>query len=154
MGKKEKKSMWTLCDVCVLVGFITLMASVAQPPVTQAIEEKQLTDMADRLHTVRSQIRLYKADTGLFPGQQYDGDRTVTSAEFIEALTDWQADENELYQQAFPANPYVSDAAAGSRITCVSDPDAEPAGTEETGWWFNAATGEFYACDSAFHTNY
>ena len=98
MGKKEKKSMWTLCDVCVLVGFITLMASVAQPPVTQAIEEKQLTDMADRLHTVRSQIRLYKADTGLFPGQQYDGDRTVTSTEFIEALTDWQHPHDRFFQ--------------------------------------------------------
>ncbi|MBL7214466.1 MAG: hypothetical protein ISS71_02175 [Phycisphaerae bacterium] len=154
MEKKEKKRKLTLCDGCILVSIITLIASIAHPPITQAMDEKRLSDMVDRLQRIRSEIRLYKADNGLFPGQEQIGDLSVTPDEFVAALKEQQTDRNVPYMEQFPANPYVSDTGAGDSVVCVNDPDARPCGTEPAGWWYNVATGEFYACDSAFHTNY
>ena len=109
--------------------------------------------MVDRLQMVRSQIRLYKADKGLFPGQQRIGDLSVTPDEFVAALKEHQMDRDVPYVEQFPDNPYISDSAASS-VVCVNDPDTKPSGTESAGWWYNAATGDFHACDSQFHTNY
>ena len=154
MEKNEKKRKLTLCDWCVLIGIITLIASVSHPPVTQAMNEQKLSNMVDQLQMIRSQIRLYKAQKGLYPGQQRIGDLSVTADEFLEALKEQQTDRNVPYVEQFPANPYVSDTAVSDSVVCVNDPDAKPSGSEPTGWWYNASTGEFYACDSAFHTNY
>lgn len=155
MEKNEKKVKLTLCDWCVLMGIITLIASVSHPALSQAMDEKKLSDMVDHLQTVRSQIRLYKAEhNGLFPGQMRIADQSVTCEEFLTALKEQQAGRTESYLGQIPVNPYISEPSAGSTITCVNDPDAHPTGTEGTGWWYNAATGEFYACDSQFHTNY
>ena len=154
MEKNEKKSKLRLCDWCVLIAIITLIASVSHPTITQAMDEQKLSNMVDRLQMVRSKIRLYKADKGLFPGQQWIGDLTVTADEFIKALSEQQTDRIVPYVEQFPGNPYVSNPAVSDGVTCVNDPDAKPSGTEPAGWWYNAATGEFYACDSQFHTNY
>lgn len=155
MEKSEKKTKLTLCDWCVLIAIIGLVASVSHPALSGAMEEKQLSDMVDRLQMVRSQIRLYRADyDGLYPGQKSGDDLSVTGDEFVAALLKQRADHAEPYMRQFPVNPYLSDPATGDAVTCVNDPAAFPMGTEGTGWWFNAATGEFYACDSEFHTNY
>ncbi len=153
MEKKETQRKLTLCDWCVLGGILTLIVSIAQPAFTQAHEEQKLTDLADHLQTVRSHIRLYKAEHGLYPGQERSDDLSVTAEAFIEAFADWDSEANRL-GQSFPANPYVADATLGGAVVCVCDPAARPSGTEPAGWWYNAATGAFYACDSAFHTHY
>ncbi len=154
MEKNEKKTKLTLCDWCVLIAIIGLVASVSHPALSGAMEEKKLSDMVDRLQMVRSQIRLYKAEhNGLYPGQEEIGDLSVTGEAFILALQR-EADNGTPYLQQFPDNPYLSSSALSNAVTCVNDSKAIPMGTEETGWWFNVATGEFYACDSEFHTNY
>lgn len=156
MEKDETKNKRTLslCDGCILVGIVVLIASIARPPVSQAFQEKKLVQLADHLAAVRAQIRMYKTETGVYPGQQHPGDLSITSDEFTVALEQWRVKNEELQLQALGANPYVSDTDAACEVTCVSDPEAYPMGIEGTGWWFNAATGEFAACDSAFHTNY
>jgi len=154
MEKKEKKRKLKWCDWCVLISIVTLIASVSHPTITQAMEEQKLSSMVDRLQMVRSQIRLYKADKGLFPGQHEIGDLTVTANEFAAALKERQTGGNVSYLNYLPDNPYVSGVGINDAVMCVNDPDAKPSGTEPAGWWYNAATGEFCACDTKFHTNY
>ena len=59
------------------------------------------------------------------------------------------------YVQKMPENLFISDAAERIAVTCVHNApaDAAPAGNEGTGWWFNAANGDFRAC-SADHITY
>lgn len=154
MENSEKKIKQTLCDGCVLLGMVIFISSLAQPLVTQAVSNKKLYGLVDNLEAVRSGIRMFKAEHGLLPSQQFPGDRSITAKEFITALATWPAEDNKLYRRSFPANPYVTDSAAANQITIVSDPNAELMGTESTGWWFKAATGDFRACDSKFHMNY
>ena len=153
MEKKETPKL-TLCDGCILVLIIGIAASVFTPGITQAVEEMKLSDMVDRLQMIRSQIMLYKAHhNGLFPGQDAIGG-SVTSESFIRALAQNTPDGSGPYLKMMPENPYAPVLARRSAITCVNDANAKPTGQEQTGWWFNAATGEFFACDSEFHTHY
>lgn len=150
MEKKTGTFKLTACDWCVLVVVFSVLVSLINPALSQAVEEKKLTDMVDCLQTIRANIQLYKAaHDGLWPGQRYPGD-AVTADGFTEALTGTQSQNRTPLMREMLNNPY----AESHSITCVNDPDAKPAGTEGTAWWFNAATGEFYACDSEFHTNY
>jgi hypothetical protein len=153
MEKKETKKL-TLCDGCILMVLFGIVASVFTPGVTQAVEEKKLSDMVDRLQIIRSQIMLYKAHHhGLLPGQQSDGD-SVTSDAFVAAMQQQRPDGSGSYLRQMPDNPYVNDSMRRSMIICVNDINAVPKGSEGAGWWFNAATGDFFACDSEFHTQY
>ncbi len=153
MEKKETKKI-TLCDGCILILIIGMAASVFTPGVTQAVEEKKLSDMVDRLHVIRSQIVLYKAHhNGLLPGQQCAGD-SVTSDVFIHAMRQQRPDDRGSYLRSIPENPYIQTEQQKTAITCVNDVNAVPTGHEGTGWWFNTATGDFFACDSEFHANY
>ena len=58
------------------------------------------------------------------------------------------------YIKKVPVNLYVDDSDKRNSVTCINDVDANPRGTEGTGWWFNAATGQFRACDSPAHIGY
>ena len=153
MEEKETQKL-TLYDGCILMLIIGVAASVFAPGVTQAVEEMKLSVMVDRLQIIRSQITLYRAyHNGLLPGQHAAGD-AVTCEGFVRAMAQDRPDRSGPYLKEMPENPYIADPARRSMITCVNDADARPTGQEQTGWWFNAATGEFFASDSEFHTNY
>ena len=153
MGKNVSKK-WTVSDGCVLLVLFGIVALVLTPDVTQAFEEKKLSDLVDRLYQTRAQIMLYKAHhDGLLPGQKFRGD-SVTADEFIAALQQAHPGGSDYYLKAIFKNPYVADPAGRDTVTCVNDADAKPTGNEQTAWWFNVATGDFFACDSEFHTNY
>jgi len=153
MEKKQTNKL-TLCDGCVLALIIGIAAAVFTPGVTQAREEKKLSDMVDRLQMIRSRIMLYQAEhNGLLPGQQSAGE-SVSSDAFVVAMKQQRFDGEGPYLRTMPENPYVQNPVLRTTITCVNDINAVPLGSEGTGWWFNAATGDFFACDSEFHTNY
>ena len=154
MEKKATKK-WTVGDGCILLLVLFgIAASLVSPGVTQAFEEKKLGDLVDRLYTTRTQILLYKAHhNGLLPGQQFRGD-SVTADEFATALQQQRPDGSGCYLSVILENPYMTDPARRNTVICVNDVNAIPAGTEQTAWWFNAATGDFFACDSEFHTKY
>ena len=152
--EKNKTKKFTLCEICILFFIIGIAGSVFTPGITQAVQEKKLSDMVDRLHTIRSCIRQYKVhNDGLLPGQRDVGD-PVTAEQFISAMAQQNPDTSEPYLREILDNPYIEDVDRQSEIICVNDANATPTGFEGAGWWFNAATGDFFACDSKFHTNY
>lgn len=150
----QKKKKLTICDWCVLVVLFGMGASLITPGITQAVEEKKLSDLVDRLQSIRSEILLYQTEhNGLLPGQRFPKDH-VTAEEFVEALRSERSGGKGAYLRWLPENPYVLDTERASTLVCVNDPNSRPMGDEGAAWWFNGATGEFCASDSAFHTNY
>jgi len=145
---------FTVMEVFMVVVILCIIAAVAVPRVSQAAAENRTSDMVGKLHLVRSQIELYKAQHGnLLPGQEVIGG-DIKQADFIAAMTTRNTvDGYGPYLKKMPENPFfVGDAA--NDITCVNDADAIPTGAEGTGWWLNAATGRFRPCDNKFHTAY
>ena len=139
---ETKKRKLTLCDWCVLVGIFGVGASLLTPGITQAVEEKKLTDMVDRLHWIRTGILLYQSEhDGLLPGQRFAGD-AVTTERFLEAMRQRRADGKGSYLSRLPENPYVTETMRAAELVCVNDPDCKPTGREGAAWWFNGATGD------------
>ncbi len=133
-----------------MIGLILLsVATAVTPRVSQAQEEKRVSQLADRLQRVRACIAVYQAEhDGQMPGLTADGQ--VSAEAFVADLTSRDQQGRGPYLKEIPLNPFA-DSDTANEVTVVSDPDARPDGRECTGWWFNAATGHFTACDSTFH---
>ena len=150
---KSYKRGFTIMEVCIVLIILAIMAAIAVPRFSHANSEARLSEMVTRLQKIRSNIVLYKIQhDNLLPGQKTAGG-DISEADFIIAMTTKGADGLGPYLKKMPANPFM-DGDTGERITCVNDAAAAAKGTEGTGWWLNAATGEFRACDSAFHGVY
>lgn len=145
---------FTVMEIFIVIVVLCILAAIVVPRISQAKAESKLSDMVSRLQMVRSQMELYKIQHGdLLPGQKVSaGD--ITEARFITAMTRRNTvDGYGPYFKKMPENPFIIGEAADD-VTCVNDTNAVPTGIEGAGWWLNAATGQFRACDSQFHTAY
>lgn len=128
------------------------VCGMAIPRVARAAAEGRVLVLADRLHQIRSSIVLYRAQhNGRLPGRGADG--RADAEAFVADLTARDEGGQSACLERMPANPFVKGRAA-SQVTVVDDPVARPSGKEGTGWWYNAATGHFTACDSRYHSSY
>ncbi len=152
-GNESRSRGFTLVEILIVVVILGVLAAIVIPQFSQASSEANLNTLLGNLQTVRSQIQLYKVQhNDLLPGQAaFGGD--VAEAAFVDALTN--DDDYGSYVSKIPENLFISDAADRVAVTCVNDAaaDAAPAGDEGTGWWFNAANGDFRA-NSADHITY
>jgi len=151
--RKGKRMRYSIMDILMTMGLVALVAATAGPRFSKACSENRLSAMVDGLHAVRSQIERYRVEhDGLLPGQTMPG-ACIGAEAFIDSMTRKDGAGRGPWLRAVPANPFVTGEAAAD-ITCVNAVDASPTGAEGTGWWFNAATGQFCACDSRFHSVY
>ncbi len=142
---------FTLVEVLIVVTILGILAAIVIPQFSQASAEARLNSLLGNLQTVRSQIQLYKVQhDDLLPGQAVIGGN-VNAADFVDALMNDPT--YGAYLQRFPVNLYITDPAQRDTVTCVNNAAATPTGAEGTGWWFNAANGDFRAC-SPDHIDY
>ena len=142
---------FTLVEILIVVVILAILAVIVIPQFSQASSESNLTNLAANLQTMRSQIQLYKVQhRDLFPGQAVIGG-DINEANFITALTTNDGTYGPYIKQ-IPKNIYLPFATQRT-LTFVNDPTASPTGNEGTAWWFNAANGDFRACDSLEHAS-
>jgi len=149
-GERNRHA-FTLVEILIVVVILGILAAIVIPQFSHATGEARLNSLLGNLQTVRSQIELYKVQhKDLLPGQTVTGG-DVIAADFVNSLMN--DPEYGAYLQRLPLNLYITDPAQRDAITFVNDATAAPTGAEGTGWWFNAATGDFRAC-SADHIDY
>ncbi len=145
---------FSVMEIFIVIVMLCIVAAVAVPKFSRAAAQNRASDLVSKLQLVRSQIQLYKVQHGdLLPGQKVAGG-DIKEADFIASMTARNpVDGFGPYIKDMPGNPFISGPATDD-ITCVNDKDVLPTGNEGTGWWINAATGQFRACDSKFRTAY
>ncbi|MBE0534293.1 MAG: type II secretion system protein [Phycisphaerae bacterium] len=150
-GERNRHA-FTLVEILLVVVILGIVAAIVIPQFSHATSEARLNSLLGNLQTVRSQIQLYKVQHhDLLPGQTVIGG-DVAAADFVDNLMN--DPKYGAYLQRLPVNLYITDRAQRDTVTCVNDVTAgKPTGNEGTGWWFNAATGDFRAC-SADHIDY
>ncbi|AQT68896.1 PilD-dependent protein PddA [Anaerohalosphaera lusitana] len=150
----NKKSGFTLVEILIVVVILGILAGIVLPGLGQASEDAHETNLKSNLQTVRMQIQLYKTQhDDLLPGQSTIGGN-ITQADFKAAILSTDAQGYGPYMHDMPKNMLLNDAAKQDDITIVNSDGAVPTGAEGTGWWLNAANGDFRACDSADHINW
>ena len=150
--RRRRSGAFTLVEILLVVVILGVLAAIVIPRFSEATSEAHLNTLRGNLQTFRSQIELYKVQhNDLLPGQASFGG-AVAEADFVDALLTNDGTYGP-YVRKIPENLFITDAADRIAITCVNDAAAAPAGNEGTGWWFNAANGDFRA-NSADHINY
>jgi general secretion pathway protein G len=150
--KLNPKPTWL--EIAIGVAILVGISMTVVPRFTQAADRQRLEGLSDTLQLVRCTIDLYRAEhKGLLPGQQKSG-QSVSPMDFVRDMTMPTSDGRFHYFQRFPDNPFINGSDCRNTVTCVNGLNIHPNGKEGTAWWFNAATGEFRACDSEFHTAY
>lgn len=151
---ETRKRRFTVMEIFIVIVIFCIAGAIVAPRVSHAAAESRLSDLVSKLQLVRSQMQLYKIQHGdLLPGQKVTGG-DIAQTDFIAAMTRRNiVDGYGPYIKEMPENPFVTGHATDD-ITCVNDADAVPTGAEGTGWWLNASTGQFRACDNQFHTAY
>lgn len=150
-GIFRPKRGFTLVEILIVVVILGVLAAIVIPQFSTACSDSNLTNLRANIQTIRAQIQLFKVQhNDLLPGQLTRGG-DVTEAGFITAMTNDPT--YGMYVRTMPLNPYIAVAAA-TAITCVNNAAADPVGNEGTGWWFNAANGDFRASDSPDNISY
>ena len=150
---RRRNGAFTLVEILLVVVILGVLAAIVIPQFSSATSEAHLSTLLGNLQTFRSQIELYKVQHyDLLPGQASFGG-AVAEADFVAALTNDAT--YGAYVGKIPENLFIADADDRVAITCVNDAaaDAAPTGNEGTGWWFNAANGDFRA-NSEDHITY
>jgi general secretion pathway protein G len=136
MPKRSTRSAFTLVEVLIVVVIMAILAATIIPQFTDSTNDAKISTSKFNLHTMRSQIELYKAHhNGLLP--------SASLAELTKATDADGADGGPFgpYMREIPANPFNNlntvTATAGTSAT-------PPAAATGGGWLYNATTGDIF----------
>jgi len=137
MQKRSTRSAFTLVEVLIVVVIMAILAATIIPQFTDSTNDAKISTSKFNLHTMRSQIELYKA--------HHNGDLPDAALNKLTIATD--ADGNAggpfgPYMREIPANPFYN---VNTVKTITSDPAvAGDVTSGGGGWLYNATTGGIF----------
>lgn len=149
MRVNRRRSAFTLIEVLIVVIIMAVLAATIIPQFSSSTTDAKMSSLKFNLHTIRSQIELYKANhVGKVP----------TLANFKKQMTE-KTDINGtqtgelLYgpyiQGDIPANPFNG----SNTIVAVATPGQVPTGPVAggAGWQYDESTGGFYPNNAEYY---
>lgn len=136
--KHRNRSAFTLVEVLIVVVIMAILAATIIPQFTDSTNDAKASTVKFNLHTMRSQIELYKAHhNGLLP-----------AATLIELTKSTDADGTQGTGAGFPYGPYMREIPANpfTNSSAVKSITTDPAVVGDVtsgggGWLYNATTG-------------
>jgi general secretion pathway protein G len=128
--QRSTRSAFTLVEVLIVVVIMAILAATIIPQFTDSTKDAKESTSKFNLHTMRSQIELYKAHhNGVLP--------SADLAELTKATDADGADGGPFgpYMREIPANPFTNSKTV--TVTADNPPTAATGG----GWLYNATTG-------------
>ena len=149
MTKTRREAAFTLIEVLIVVVIMAILAATIIPQFTDSTKDAKLSTVRFNLHTLRSQIELYKTHhIGLTP-----------AATFAELMTTTDASGNQgtganfpygPYLKSIPQNPYTNSAA----IKVITNDPAQAGDVTGTGGWlYNTTTGGIFIDNATYFNN-
>jgi type II secretion system protein G len=138
MKQYPRRSAFTLVEVLIVVVIMAILAATIIPQFTDSTNDAKISTSKFNLHTMRSQIELYKA--------HHNGE--LPSNTLVELTTSTNADGTQGTGASFPYGPYMREIPANpftnSNAVKVITNDPAQVGDVTSGgggWLFNATTG-------------
>jgi general secretion pathway protein G len=147
--KRSTRSAFTLVEVLIVVVIMAILAATIIPQFTSSTNDAKASTSVFNLHTMRSQIELYKAN--------HNGN--LPSATLAELIASTDADGTVGTGAAFPFGPYMrtipenpfTNSSVVKAIT--NDPAAVGDVTSGNGGWlYNATTGGLWIDHADYFT--
>jgi general secretion pathway protein G len=143
--KKSHRSAFTLMEALIVAIIMAVMAGTIIPQLSNSTKDAKLSNLKFNLHTVRSQLELYKEHhLGVYPP-------ATNSAEFTNQLTQKTNRDSTLNPAKGACGPYIQGAIPinpfnNSTTIAILQGDTEPVGPtgSNDGWQYNPKHGWFY----------
>ena len=146
MRKNPHRNAFTLIEVLIVVIIMAVLAATIIPQFSSSTTDAKESSQKFNLHTIRSQIELYKA---------HHLNKVPTIADFVTQMTEKSdvsgTQTGELVygpyvQGEMPDNPFNNSNAVVAVAAEGTEPVAAVAGG--AGWQYDQSTGDFYPNNS------
>jgi len=138
MKTSARRNAFTLVEVLIVVVIMAILAATIIPQFTDSTKDAKASTVRFNLHTLRSQIELYRT--------QHNG--TAPSATLVELTTSTNASGTQGTGANFPYGPYLREIPTNplTNSNAVKAITNNPAAAGDVtsgggGWLYNATTG-------------
>jgi prepilin-type N-terminal cleavage/methylation domain-containing protein len=137
MSKQElKRGGFTLVEVLIVVVIMAILAATIIPQFSDSTKDAKVNTSKFNLHTIRSQIELYKSQhDGKVPAALDDLTKKTNAAGTVGTTA---AFPYGPYLNEIPANPFTN---YNTVTAAASNPPTAASGSATAGWLYHAATG-------------
>jgi type II secretion system protein G len=137
MRTNQKRTAFTLIEVLIVVVIMAVLAATVIPQFASSTEDAKNSSLKFNMHTLRSQIELYKIHHGVYPN--------LTNNSLPQLLGKTDAAGNADANGAFgpyldgdiPPNPFDND----NKVYAAASDSPAAATAEGAGWQYHQATG-------------
>ena len=150
MNTKSRRSAFTLIEVLIVVVIMAVLAATILPQFSSSTKDAKVSTLKFNLHTLRSQIELYKMHhNGLLP----DGTNNLAQLTLASDVTGTTGTAGTSFpygpyvQGSIPVNPFTS----SGKVTLYTGTAAPTAsGAADAGYFYRASTGDIWVDDATY----
>ncbi|MBA4018203.1 MAG: redox-sensing transcriptional repressor Rex [Pirellula sp.] len=136
MLKAQKRGGFTLVEVLIVVVIMAILAATIIPQFSDSTKDAKSNTSKFNLHTIRSQIELFKSQhDGKVPASLDDLTKKTNTAGTVGTTS---AFPYGPYLQELPANPFTGSQTVSA---ASSNPPTAATGSATAGWLYHAASG-------------
>ncbi len=144
----KRRDGFTLVEVLIVVVIMAVLAATIIPQFSDSTKDAKESSVNFNLHTMRSQIQLYKA--------QHDS--SVPSGTLAELLVSTDSQGTVGTGAAYPYGPYMrvvpdNPFNNSNTVTVITNSPPEPGDVTGAGWLYNATTGGIWIDHTDYFTN-
>lgn len=149
MNANSRRSAFTLIEVLIVVVIMALLAATIIPQFSSSTTDAKKSSLNFNLHTMRSQIDMYKVHHNNTPPLLAKFSDQMTKATDISGNT---TGSNLIYgpyiKAPLPTNPFNN----LNTVTAVADATKDPTAVNGTsGWQYNETTGGFFPNNAEYY---
>jgi general secretion pathway protein G len=151
MSKNCRRNAFTLIEVLIVVIIMAVLAATIIPQFSSSTSDAKNSSLKFNLHTIRSQIEMYKIHhSGKVPVLATFADQMTKATNIDGNTTGANLIYGPYFQGQVPANPFNNSNVLVAVATAGKEPTAIVAGG--AGWQYDVTTGGFYPNNSEYYT--
>lgn len=146
----NRRDAFTLIEVLIVVIIMAVLAATIIPQFSSSTEDAKESSLKFNLHTIRSQIEMYKAHHNGNVPTLVNFEDQMTKPTDIDGNTEGEdLDYGPYFQGEVPVNPFNNSSDLVAVATAGEEPEAIVAGG--AGWQYDESNGGFYPNNSEYY---
>ena len=152
MCRDRRRNAFTLIEVLIVVIIMAVLAATIIPQFSSSTKDAQNSSVKFNLHTIRSQVELYKVHhLGKMPLLATFADQMTKNTDVSGTVgTGTAFPLGPYFQGAVPNNPY-SNLNTLKATDATTDAVAKAGADGSAGWLYNAGTGDFFPGNAEYY---
>jgi general secretion pathway protein G len=150
--RSHRRNAFTLIEVLIVVIIMAVLAATIIPQFSSSTNDAKTSSLQFNLHTIRSQIEMYKVHhLGKVPTLTSFVDQLTKATDVSGNTTGTNLIYGPYFQGQLPANPFTGTNTLVAAATAGQVPSGAVAGG--AGWQYDESNGRFYPNNAEYYVN-